>query len=68
MAQQISIKNYSRKNYFNWDALKSENPPKSIKVSFYSGKMTPLNWPQRVDIESPHWHDTKESDGSTNFN
>jgi len=27
----------------------------------------PLNRLRRVDIESPTWHDTKESDGSTIF-
>jgi hypothetical protein len=46
----------------------SEKSTKSIKVSFYKAKMTPLNFSRRVDIESPHWHDTRESDGSTNFN
>ena len=45
----------------------SEKSTKSINVSFYKAKMTPLNWPRRVDFESPHWHDTRESDGWTNF-
>jgi len=68
MDQQYSIKISSRKNYFTCGTLKSKKSPKPHKVSFLSGKMTPLIRPRRVDIESPHWHDTRESDGSSIFN
>jgi len=68
MVHQFSIKIFSKKCYLTWGAFKCEKLPKSIKGSFYSGKMRPLNRPRRVDIESPHWHDTWESDGTSIFN
>jgi len=67
MAQQFSIKIFSRNIYITWGALKSKKTPKSIQISFYRGKMTPLNWSLRFDIETPHWHDTRESDGKLIF-
>jgi len=60
--------NLLNKNYFTWGALQSVKPQKSTSVFFYIWKMRPLHWPRRVDIVGPHWHDTKDSDGSTNFN
>jgi hypothetical protein len=43
MAQQIALKNFSRKNYFNCGAFKSKNSSKSKKVSFYIKKNVTLN-------------------------
>ena len=56
-----------RKKYCNIGALNSKKTPTSSIYSFCKGKMRPLNRSRRVDIESPNWHDTRESDGSTVF-
>jgi len=46
---------------------RKELPPTSSKVSFYKGKIGPLDRSRRVDIQSLNWHDTRESDGSNSI-
>jgi hypothetical protein len=65
--QHVFLKNLKFKPVFETPVRTHLNPHKTSKVSFCKGRLTPLHQWRRVDIESPNWHNTIESAGSTNF-
>jgi uncharacterized protein YunC (DUF1805 family) len=67
MAQQNSLKIFSRKNYCTCGAFECKKPPKSGKMYIFNGKMRTLIVLLRVDIVNMDCLDTTGSEGWIKF-